>query len=118
MRILKGLDFIERASVHYKGVKLAGVVLAISTGAQAGMPVPLKPTPFYGAQAGMHPTGVNLCYWSLAESRADFDVFVGETGQDGAAFGADGGGYDHAVGFDAAEFAGGQIDDYGDLAAD
>jgi len=30
----------------------------------------------------------------------------------------DGGGYDHAVGFDAAELAGREIHDYGDFAAD
>ena len=37
----------------------------------------------------------------LLQAGADFDVF-GETGEDGAAFGADAGGDDHAVGFDAA----------------
>src|SRR5467141_2824658 len=54
----------------------------------------------------------------LLQSGADLDVFVGETGEDGAAFGADGGGDDHPVGFDAAEFARREIDDDGDFAAD
>src|ERR1051325_9396349 len=54
----------------------------------------------------------------LLQARADFDVFVGETGEDWTAFGADGGGYDHAVGFHAAKFAWREIDDYGNLAAD
>src|SRR5467141_1473309 len=53
----------------------------------------------------------------LLQAGADFDVFVGEAGEDGAAFGADGSGDDHAVGFDAAEFARGEIDDHGDFAA-
>ena len=53
----------------------------------------------------------------LFQSRADFYVFE-ETGQDRAAFRADGGGDDHAVGFDAAEFAGREIGDYGDFATD
>src|SRR5258708_5508512 len=52
------------------------------------------------------------------QSRADFDVFVGEAGEDGSAFGAYRGGDDHAVGFDAAEFAGRKINDHGDFAAD
>src|SRR5882724_509450 len=54
----------------------------------------------------------------LLQSGTDFDVFVGETGEDGAAFGADGGGDDHAVGFDAAEFARREIHDDRDFAAD
>src|SRR6266852_3280507 len=54
----------------------------------------------------------------LLQSGTDFDVFVGETGEDGTAFGADGGGNDHAVGFDAAEFARREIHDHGDFAAD
>src|SRR5260370_26930848 len=41
----------------------------------------------------------------LLQARADFDIFVGETGEDRSAFGADGGGNNHSVGFDAAEFA-------------
>src|SRR4029077_20978996 len=52
------------------------------------------------------------------QAGADFDVFIGETGQDGAAFRADGGSDNHAVGFDAAEFARGEVDDDGDFAAD
>src|SRR5260370_3958427 len=55
---------------------------------------------------------------SLLESCADFDVFVGEASEDRAAFGADGGGDDHAVGFDAAKLARREIDDHGDFAAD
>src|SRR5260370_18401084 len=54
----------------------------------------------------------------LLQAGADFDVFVGEAGEDGAAFGADGSGDDHAVGFDAAKFARREIDDDGDFAAD
>src|SRR6266478_2245550 len=54
----------------------------------------------------------------LLQSGADFDVFVGETGEDGAAFGADRGGDDHAGGFDAAELARREINDHGDFAAD
>src|SRR5882724_904489 len=54
----------------------------------------------------------------LLQSGADFDVFVGEAGEDGAAFGADGSGDDHAVGFDAAKFARREVDDDGDFAAD
>src|SRR5207253_4234297 len=41
----------------------------------------------------------------LLQSRADFDVFVGEAGEDRAAFRADGGRYDHAVGFHASKLA-------------
>ena len=37
----------------------------------------------------------------LLQAGADFYVF-GEAGEDGAAFGADAGGDDHAIGFDAA----------------
>src|SRR5260370_1294415 len=55
---------------------------------------------------------------SLLESCADFDVFVGEASEDRAAFGADGSGDDHAVGFDATEVARREINDYGDLSAD
>jgi hypothetical protein len=58
VRILKGLDFYEQVSVHYKGIKLAVLCLENSCAAQAGMPVLPK----------------------LAEAGADFDVFVGETG--------------------------------------
>src|SRR5260370_38211151 len=54
----------------------------------------------------------------LLQAGADFDVFVGKTGEDGAAFGADGGGNDHAVGFDATELAWREIHDPGDFAAD
>src|SRR5262249_5429713 len=54
----------------------------------------------------------------LPEAGADFDVFVGEAGQYGAAVGADRSGDDHAVGFDAAEFAGREVDHHGDFAAD
>src|SRR6266436_6205583 len=53
----------------------------------------------------------------LLQSGADLDVFVGEAGEDGAAFGADGGGDDHAVGFDATQLARREIDDNGDFAA-
>ena len=53
----------------------------------------------------------------LFQACADFHVF-GKAGEDGAAFGADGGGDDHAVGFDAAKFARSEIDDDGDFAAD
>src|SRR6185369_518868 len=53
----------------------------------------------------------------LLEAGADFYVF-GEACQDGAAFGADAGGYDHAVGLDAAEFARGEVDDHYYFAAD
>src|SRR6266699_6766478 len=53
----------------------------------------------------------------LLQARTDFDVFV-EAGEYRAAFGADGSGDDHAVGFDAAKFARRQIRDHGDLAAD
>src|SRR5438445_332123 len=52
---------------------------------------------------------MSLCY---------FLCFVGETGEDWAAFGADGGGHDHTVGFDATEFARREVDDDGDFAAD
>src|SRR5713101_849812 len=54
----------------------------------------------------------------LLQAGADFDVFVGEAGEDGAAFGADRGGYDHAVGLDAAKLAGREVHDDGDFAAD
>src|SRR6266853_271357 len=54
----------------------------------------------------------------LLQAGADFDVFVGEAGEHGAAFGADGSGDDHAVGFNAAKFARREIDDDGDFAAD
>src|SRR6266699_1329955 len=53
----------------------------------------------------------------LLQARTNFDVFV-KAGEDGAAFGADGSGDDHAVGFDAAKFARRQIRDHGDLAPD
>src|SRR5260370_6058579 len=53
----------------------------------------------------------------LVQAGADFDVFVGEAGEDGAAFRADGGGDDHAVGFDAKQLARREIDDNGDFAA-
>src|SRR5580704_7979758 len=53
----------------------------------------------------------------LFQAGADFDVF-GEGGEDGAAFGADAGGDDHAVGFDAAEFARGEVGDDDDFAVD
>ena len=53
----------------------------------------------------------------LLQPRADFDVFV-EASEDGAALGADGGGDDHAIGFDATKFARGKIDNHGDFAAD
>src|SRR5580698_3166365 len=53
----------------------------------------------------------------LFQAGADFDVF-GEAGEDGAAFGADAGGDDHAVGFDAAEFARGEVGDDDDFAVD
>jgi ADP-dependent phosphofructokinase/glucokinase len=67
VRILKDLNLIEQVSVHCKGFKFAVLRLENSYAAQAGMPVLPK----------------------LAEAGADFDVFVGEAGQDGAAFGAD-----------------------------
>lgn len=52
----------------------------------------------------------------LLELGSDGDVF-GEGGEDGfAAFG--GGGDDHAVGLEAAEFAGGEVGDDDDFAAD
>src|SRR6266436_9959884 len=54
----------------------------------------------------------------LLQAGADFDVFVGEAGEDGAAFGADGGGDDHAVRFHTAEFARREIHDDRDFAAD
>src|SRR5256885_13955619 len=50
-----------------------------------------------------------LCQ-NLLEPGADFDVFVGETCEDRAAFGADGGGDDHAVRFDAAKLARREVD--------
>jgi len=49
----------------------------------------------------------------LIQAGADFDVFVGETGATGRPSG-DGGGYDHAVGFDAASLRGARFD-YGTL---
>ena len=36
----------------------------------------------------------------LLQPSADFDVFVGEAGEDGTAFGADGGGYDQEPTYD------------------
>src|SRR5260370_12651880 len=53
----------------------------------------------------------------LLQAGADFDVFVGEAGEDRAAFGAHGGGDDHAIGFHAAEFARREINDHGDFTA-
>src|SRR5260370_11669442 len=55
---------------------------------------------------------------NLLQTGADFDVFVGETGEDGSAFGAYRGGHDHAIGFHATEFAGREVDHDGDFAAD
>src|SRR5438477_2634955 len=54
----------------------------------------------------------------LLQSCADFDVFVGEAGEDRAAFRADGGGYDHAVGFHATKLARREIEHNSDFAAD
>src|ERR1700730_7967350 len=53
----------------------------------------------------------------LLETCTDFDI-LGEAGKDGATFGADSGGYDHAVGLDAAEFARLEVDHHDNLAAD
>src|SRR5260370_6174553 len=53
----------------------------------------------------------------LLQAGADFDVFVGEAGEDGAAFRADGGGDDHALGFDATQLARRDTDDSSDFAA-
>src|SRR5438876_4812079 len=55
---------------------------------------------------------------TLLQSCADFDVFVGEAGEDRAAFRADGGRYDHAVGFYASKLARREIDHNSDFAAD
>src|SRR5579863_10271121 len=57
------------------------------------------------------------CIVPLLKTGADFYVF-GEAGQDRATFRADGGGDDHAVGFDAAKFARSEIGDDGDFPAD
>src|SRR6476661_8651844 len=54
---------------------------------------------------------------ALLEAGADLDVF-GEAGQDWAAFRADTGSYDHAVGFDAAELARGEVHNHDDSATD
>src|SRR6516162_10844064 len=53
----------------------------------------------------------------LFQPGSHFDVFV-EAGQDRAAFRADRRGDDHAVRLDAAQFAGSQIRNHGNLAAD
>src|SRR5258708_36877454 len=55
---------------------------------------------------------------NLLQTGADFDVFVGEAGEDGAALGTHGGGDDHAVGFNAPKFARREVDHDGDFAAD
>jgi hypothetical protein len=55
---------------------------------------------------------------NLPQACTNLDVFIGEAGEDRPAFRADCGRYDHAVGFDSAEFAGGEIDDDRDFAAD
>src|SRR5260370_8854610 len=55
---------------------------------------------------------------NLLQTGADFDVFVGEAGEDGSALGAFRGGHDHAIGFHATEFAGREVDHDGDFAAD
>src|SRR5690348_6483210 len=60
----------------------------------------------------------SIRWTGLLQARADFDVFVGETREHGAAIRADGSRDDHAVGLDAAKFARREIDDHGDFAAD
>src|SRR5947209_6402306 len=65
----------------------------------------------------LFPVGAQHAALALLEPGAYFYVF-GEGGQDWAAFGADAGGYDHAVGFDAAKFARREVDDDHDFAAD
>src|SRR5258708_23111815 len=55
---------------------------------------------------------------TLLQAGDDLDVFGGETGEDGAAFRANGSGDNHAVGFDAAELARREVDNDGDFAAD
>src|SRR5258707_12128137 len=54
----------------------------------------------------------------LLQSRADFDVFVGESCEHGAPFGADGGSDNHAVRFHAAQFSWREVHNDGDFSAD
>src|SRR5437879_581590 len=60
----------------------------------------------------------SIRWTGLLQARADFDVFIGEAGEDWTAFRADGSGDNHAVGFHSAKFARREIDDHGDLAPD
>ena len=60
---------------------------------------------------------LRLVQLSLFQARADFHVFQ-ETGENGAAFGADRSRDDHSVRFDAAKFARSEIGDHGYFAAD